>query len=153
ARFAPVFKDVAAHFDDVIFGTVNTDKHQQLAAIMGVQSLPTVVVFRDGKHIFAKSGVTTRRQLIQIIEQIQARASSNDCWSGISAKLSTIALIGHLWLSNVCHTLVTHIGSNGRGARSDYRARYTCSAPVIDPSRENQHSSGCQTIRKNWSGP
>jgi len=78
ARFAPVFKDVAAHFDDVIFGTVNTDKHQQLAAIMGVQSLPTVVVFRDGKHIFAKSGVTTRRQLIQIIEQIQARASTNE---------------------------------------------------------------------------
>ena len=78
ARFAPVFQDVAAHFDDVIFGTVNTDDHQQLAAIMGVQSLPTVVAFRDGKHIFTKSGVTTRRQLIQIIEHIQARTSNNE---------------------------------------------------------------------------
>src|SRR5699024_12263268 len=140
ARFAPVFKDVAAHFDDVIFGTVNTDKHQQLAAIMGVQSLPTVVVFRDGKHIFAKSGVTTRRQLIQIIEQIQARASSNECWSGISAKLSTIRLIGHLWLCNICDTLVTHLGPNGRGSRSVYRRKEICYISVIYPPSESQHS-------------
>src|SRR5699024_418157 len=126
ARFAPVFKDVAAHFDDVIFGTVNTDKHQQLAAIMGVQSLPTVVAFRDGKHIFAKSGVSTRRHLVQIIALSKACASSNDCCSGISAILSTIAQICHLRLCNFCHTLVTRIGSNGRGVSSDYSARYTC---------------------------
>ncbi len=78
ARFAPIFKSVAEYFDDVIFGTVNTDKHQQLAAIMGVQSLPTLAAFRDGKHVFTKSGVTTRRQLIQIIEHIQAQTSHNE---------------------------------------------------------------------------
>lgn len=71
ARFAPIFTDVAANFHDVIFATVNTDEQQDLAAIMGIQSLPTVVAFRKGKHVFAKSGVTTRRQLTQIVEQIR----------------------------------------------------------------------------------
>lgn len=71
-RFRPIFADVAEQIDEVQFGTVNTDREQDLAAIMGVQSLPTVIAFRNGKHVFAKSGVTTRRQLAQIIEQIKA---------------------------------------------------------------------------------
>lgn len=71
ARFRPIFADVANQVDDVQFATVNTDEQQDLAAIMGIRSLPTVVAFRNGKHVFAKSGVTTRRQLAEIIEQIK----------------------------------------------------------------------------------
>jgi|SRR5690625_149362 thioredoxin len=71
ARFSPIFSDVAERFDDVVFATVNTDAEQDLAAIMGIRSLPTVVAFRDGKHVFAKAGVTTRRQLTEIVGQIR----------------------------------------------------------------------------------
>lgn len=71
SRFTPIFSDIARQFDDVVFGTVNTDEEQDLAAIMGVQSLPTLVAFRNGKHVFAKAGVTTRRQLADIIDQIR----------------------------------------------------------------------------------
>lgn len=53
ARFSPIFADVAAQFDDVVFATVNTDEEQDLAAILGVRALPTVVGFRHGKHVFA----------------------------------------------------------------------------------------------------
>ncbi len=72
ARFSPIFADVAAQFDDVVFATVNTDEEQDLAAILGVRALPTVVGFRHGKHVFAKSGVTTRRQFAEIVAQIRA---------------------------------------------------------------------------------
>lgn len=34
ARFRPIFADVAQRFDDVVFGTVNTDDEQDLAAIL-----------------------------------------------------------------------------------------------------------------------
>lgn len=71
ARFTPIFSDVATQFDDVVFATVNTDEEQDLAAIMGVRSLPTLVAFRNGKHVFAKAGVTTRRQLAEIVDQIR----------------------------------------------------------------------------------
>lgn len=71
ARFTPIFTDVAKQFDDVVFATVNTDEEQELAGIMGIRSLPTLVAFRHGKHVFAKSGVTTRRQLAEIIEDIR----------------------------------------------------------------------------------
>ncbi|NLZ97328.1 MAG: thioredoxin family protein [Micrococcus sp.] len=70
-RFSPIFTDVAQQFDDVIFATVNTDEEQELAGIMGVRSLPTLVGFRNGKHVFAKSGLTTRRQLGEIIDEIR----------------------------------------------------------------------------------
>lgn len=72
ARFRPIFADVAQRVDDVVFATVNTDDEQDLAALLGIRSLPTVVAFRHGKHVFAKAGVTTRRQLTQIVEQIAA---------------------------------------------------------------------------------
>ena len=76
-RFRPIFADVAAQVDDVQFATVNTDEQQDMAAIMGIRSLPTVVVFRNGKHVFAKSGVTTRRQLAEIIEQLKTIQPEN----------------------------------------------------------------------------
>lgn len=72
ARFSPIFSDVADQFDDVIFATVNTDEEQDLAAIMGVRALPTLVAFRHGKHVFAKSGIATRRQLAEIVNQIRS---------------------------------------------------------------------------------
>lgn len=72
ARFSPIFHDVADQFDDVVFATVNTDQEQHLAALMGVRSLPTLVAFRNGKHIFAKSGLTTRRQLAELVTEIRS---------------------------------------------------------------------------------
>ncbi|HEY4557583.1 MAG TPA: thioredoxin domain-containing protein [Enteractinococcus sp.] len=71
SRFSPIFTDVATRFDDVVFATVNTDEEQDLAALMGIRSLPTLVAFRHGKHVFAKAGVPTRRELTRIIEQLQ----------------------------------------------------------------------------------
>lgn len=71
ARFSPIFADVAAQFDDVVFAMVNTDEQQQLAAMLGVRSLPTLVAFRHGTHVFAKAGVTTRRQLTEIVAEIR----------------------------------------------------------------------------------
>lgn len=70
-RFRPIFADVAARVQDVQFATVNTDEQQDLAAIMGIQSLPTVVAFRHGKYVFAHAGVPTRRQLTHIVEQVK----------------------------------------------------------------------------------
>lgn len=75
-RFSPIFADVAEQFDDVVFATVNTDEQQDLAAIMGIQALPTVVAFRNGKYMLAKSGVTTRRRLAEIVDQIRASSTT-----------------------------------------------------------------------------
>lgn len=78
ARFSPIFSDVSDRFDDVVFATVNTDEQQELAALMGIRSLPTLVAFRHGKHVFAKSGVTTRRQLAELIDEIRCLTPKQD---------------------------------------------------------------------------
>ena len=70
-RFSPVFERVAAAHrddDDIVFGTVNTDDEQQLAGLFGVQSLPTVVIIRDGTAVFAEPGPFTGRDLERILD-------------------------------------------------------------------------------------
>ena len=49
-RFSPVFEDVAGkHEDDgVVFGKIDIDAEPELAQRFGVQSIPTLMVVRDG---------------------------------------------------------------------------------------------------------
>ncbi len=71
-RFSPVFERVASARSGagVVFGTVNTDDEQQLAAMFGVQSLPTVVIIRDGTVVFVAPGPFTGRDLMRILDQV-----------------------------------------------------------------------------------
>lgn len=71
-RFTPVFARVAETHDDITFGTVNTDNEQELAAVFGVRSLPTVVVVRDGLVVFAEPGTLTARGLNRLIDSVRA---------------------------------------------------------------------------------
>src|SRR5699024_12757044 len=67
-RFSPIFTDVAQQFDDVVFATVNTDEEQELAGIMGVRSLSTLVGLRNGKDVFTMYGLSARRRHCQRVD-------------------------------------------------------------------------------------
>ncbi|KXF82916.1 thioredoxin TrxC [Enterovibrio coralii] len=47
--FAPVFEATAAQHEDAIFVKVNTEEQQALAAKYRIRSIPTIMVFKDGK--------------------------------------------------------------------------------------------------------
>jgi len=55
-QFAPIFEKVAQDNPDITFGKVNTEEQQSLANQYGVQSIPTLMVVRDGIILLNSAG-------------------------------------------------------------------------------------------------
>lgn len=70
--FAPVFEKAAQKHEDVAFGKVNTEEQQELAAMFGVQAIPTLVVFKEQVGIFSQPGALPPAALESVIEQARA---------------------------------------------------------------------------------
>ena len=65
---APAFEQVAAETEPAArFAKLNTDEAQDIGARYGIRSIPTLVVFRDGKEVARQAGAmdaaTLRRWL------------------------------------------------------------------------------------------
>ena len=55
---APVVEELAGEFDGKVkFGKVNVDEQPELAIRYGVQSIPTLILFRGGEPVNASVGV------------------------------------------------------------------------------------------------
>ncbi|WP_066586200.1 thioredoxin [Cellulomonas timonensis] len=70
--FAPVFEDIAARNPDIVFGKVDTEAEQGLAAGFGITSIPTLMVFRDGVLVFSQPGALRAPQLEQLVDGARA---------------------------------------------------------------------------------
>ena len=70
--FAPVFEKAAAKHEDIAFGKVNTEEQQELAAMFGIQAIPTLVVFKEKIGIFSQPGALPAAALENVIEQAKA---------------------------------------------------------------------------------
>lgn len=67
--FAPVFEKAAEKHTDITFGKVNTDEQQELAGAFQIQSIPTLMVFRDRVLVYAQPGALPAAALDQLIEK------------------------------------------------------------------------------------
>jgi thioredoxin 1 len=71
-RFAPIFETVSAHYPDVTFGKVDTEAEPALAAAFGVQSIPTLVVIRDGVLLLQQAGALPEHVLDNLVREALA---------------------------------------------------------------------------------
>ena len=55
-RFAPVYEAASEQHSDIVFGKVDTEAEQALAAAANITSIPTLMGFRDGILVFAQAG-------------------------------------------------------------------------------------------------
>lgn len=69
-QFGPIFEQVSEKHPDIVFGKVNTEKEQQLAAAANISSIPTLMAFRDGIALFAQAGALPAAALEDLIKQI-----------------------------------------------------------------------------------
>ncbi|GAC1348201.1 MAG: hypothetical protein NVS2B9_18020 [Myxococcales bacterium] len=69
--FAPVYEDVSRENPDIVFAKVDTDKEQELAATFQIQSIPTLMVFRDRVLLFAQPGALPKAALQQLVQQVR----------------------------------------------------------------------------------
>ncbi len=70
---APTVHELAREFDGrVLVGKVNVDDNQDLARTYGINSIPSLLVFRDGRVIDRFIGLTTRDELVQALQRAAA---------------------------------------------------------------------------------
>jgi thioredoxin 1 len=70
--FAPIFEQACATHPDIIFGKVDTEAEQSLAATAGITSIPTLMAFRDGILVFSQPGALPASALEQVVAGIRA---------------------------------------------------------------------------------
>lgn len=69
--FAPVFENASEGHPGVMFGKIDTEAQQELAAGFSITSIPTLMAFRDGIIVFAQPGAIGAPQLTQVIEAVE----------------------------------------------------------------------------------
>jgi thioredoxin 1 len=70
--FAPVFEKVASANPDIVFGKVNTDEEKELAGAFEINSIPTLMVFRDRVLLYSQPGALPASVLEDIVRQTRA---------------------------------------------------------------------------------
>jgi thioredoxin 1 len=69
--FAPVFEAAAERHPDIVFGKVDTEAEQELAAAAGIRSIPTLMAFRDGVLVFSQPGALPAEALEELVGAVR----------------------------------------------------------------------------------
>ena len=69
--FGPTFEAASEKHEDIVFAKVDTEAEAKLAGIFGIQSIPTLAVFRDGILIFRQPGALPADALDDLIQQVK----------------------------------------------------------------------------------
>jgi thioredoxin 1 len=70
-QFAPVYEKSSEQHPDIKFTKVDTEDQQQLAAMYGITSIPTLVIYRDGIPIFGQPGALPEASLEDLLRQVR----------------------------------------------------------------------------------
>jgi thioredoxin len=70
--FEPVFEAASEQHPDIVFGKVNSDDEQELAATFSIRSIPYVVLLREKVVLFAQAGALPAEGLESVIRQARA---------------------------------------------------------------------------------
>jgi len=67
---APIIEEVAEEVKDfAIVGKINVDKERDLARQYSIMSIPTLIIFKEGKVVERISGLTQKQRLVELLNQ------------------------------------------------------------------------------------
>ncbi len=69
-RFGPVYDEVSAQHDGIVFAKVDTEAEQALASAVNITSIPTLMAFRDGILVFRQAGALPKEALQSLVDQV-----------------------------------------------------------------------------------
>lgn len=69
--FAPTFTKAAEANPDIVFGKVDTEAEEQLAAAAEIRAIPTLMAFKKGHLVFNQAGALPPAALEELITQIR----------------------------------------------------------------------------------
>lgn len=70
--FGPVFERASEQHPDAVFGKVDTEAQQALAASFQITSIPTLMIIRDNVVVYAQPGALPESALEELIGKAQA---------------------------------------------------------------------------------
>lgn len=65
---APVLAEFAEEHPEIKVGKMNVDEESEFSTEFGVMSIPTLVVFKEGKMIKSSVGFTTKENLENLVK-------------------------------------------------------------------------------------
>ena len=70
-KLMPVIHEVADEMkDQVIVGKINVDDQMELAGMYGVSTIPTLMVFKDGKRINRSVGYIPKDNIVDMLKAV-----------------------------------------------------------------------------------
>ncbi|HHU38635.1 MAG TPA: thioredoxin [Propionibacterium sp.] len=69
--FAPTYEAASEKHPDVLFGKVDTEAEQSLAAAAQIMSIPTLMAFREGVLVFSQAGALPASALDEVIQAVR----------------------------------------------------------------------------------
>ena len=65
---SPVIEEVAKQAQGFKVGKVNTDENQALAMKYNIRTIPTLIVFKDGKEFNKSIGVISKDEILNLVK-------------------------------------------------------------------------------------
>jgi len=70
-QFGPIFEQTSEENPDATFAKVDTEAEQELAGSLGIMSIPTLMIFRDGIQLFSQPGALPKSALDDLLRQVR----------------------------------------------------------------------------------
>lgn len=69
--FAPVFEAASNDYPEITFAKVDTEAERGIAAAVGISSIPTLMIFRDGVLVFSQPGALPAAAVRELIAAVE----------------------------------------------------------------------------------
>ena len=69
--FAPIFEKAAEDHPEIRFAKVNTQHQPELGQALEIQSIPTLMVFKEGVLVFRETGALPAEALEELLAKVQ----------------------------------------------------------------------------------
>ncbi|MEQ6899504.1 thioredoxin [Nocardioides sp. YIM 152588] len=70
-QFAPIYQAASEQYEDIVFGSVDTEAEQELSAAARITSIPTLMAFKKGALVFSQAGALPAPALEQVITAVR----------------------------------------------------------------------------------
>jgi thioredoxin 1 len=69
--FAPTFEKASEKNPDITFAKIDTEIERDLSAAAGIQSIPTLMIFREGSLVYRESGSLNPDNFDRLIDAVR----------------------------------------------------------------------------------
>lgn len=70
--FAPIYEAASKRHTDLTWAKIDTEDQPELASALGIRSIPTLMIFRDGILLFAQPGMLPADVLDEVVSKVRA---------------------------------------------------------------------------------